>query len=756
MRFIFLIITSLMAMTVFGQDAHILGHVSDEQGECMRYVTVKLKGTSIGTISDETGHYFLKDIPIGQQTVVFSYMGYITEERTVNLKKDQMLELNIKMREESFLVENVVVTANKYQTKSKEAASIVNVVSPVLFEMTNAHSMADVLNYQTGLRVEQTCSNCGLPQLRINGLEGQYSQILMDSRPIFSSLASVYGLEQIPAGMVDRVEIIRGGGSALYGANAIGGVVNIITKEPTRNFVNVQHNSSLVGKDSYDINTAFNASVITDNSNMGLFVFGVQRNRKQYDHNGDGFSNIPLLNSTTAGLRSFFKTSDYAKITAEYHHVGEYRRGGCDIDLPAHETDLAEQLRHNIDAGSLRWDYYSPDDRHYLSLYSSLQHIGRESYFGTNKNLDAYGSTQDFTAVGGTQYRYSYPFIKGLKGDISAGLEYTFNHLHDRILGYGRDMRQDVKIAGGYLQNEWKNQQISILVGARIEKHNMLNNVVLSPRANIRYTPVDDVIFRISYASGYRAPQAYDEDLHVGAVGGEVSLISIDPNLKPEYSHSISGSADLYHHFGKWDTNLTIEGFYTRLNDVFALTENGHDEKGNLLFTRVNSAGAYVGGINIEGKVGYRKTFMLQGGVTLQRSRYLADFTWSNNPNIKPQRRMFRTPDKYGYFLVRYSPIHPLSFMVDGKVTGDMLVQHMAGYIAEDEEIQSESFFEMGAKISYEVHLYKHYTLEFSTGVKNMFNQYQKDLDRGMDKDAGYIYGPALPRTFYLGFNLKI
>ncbi|MBP5220654.1 MAG: TonB-dependent receptor, partial [Bacteroidaceae bacterium] len=198
------------------------------------------------------------------------------------------------------------------------------------------------------------------------------------------------------------------------------------------------------------------------------------------------------------------------------------------------------------------------------------------------------------------------------------------------------------------------------------------------------------------------------------------------------------------------------EGFYTRLNDVFALTENGHDEKGNLLLTRVNSAGAYVGGINIEGKVGYRKTFMLQGGVTLQRSRYLADFTWSNNPNIKPQRRMFRTPDKYGYFLVRYSPIHPLSFTVDGKVTGDMLVQHMAGYIAEDEEVQSESFFEMGAKISYEVHLYKHYTLEFSTGVKNMFNQYQKDLDRGMDKDAGYIYGPALPRTFYLGFNLKI
>lgn len=85
------------------------------------------------------------------------------------------------------------------------------------------------MNFQSGLRVETNCGNCGTTQLRINGLEGQYSQVLLDSRPIFSSLASVYGLEQLPVAMIERVEVIRGGGSALFGANAIGGVVNIIT-----------------------------------------------------------------------------------------------------------------------------------------------------------------------------------------------------------------------------------------------------------------------------------------------------------------------------------------------------------------------------------------------------------------------------------------------------------------------------------------------------------------------------------------------
>lgn len=752
----FAMLAILFSVPLWAQDAHVVGHVKDENGEHMHYVTVQLKGTTIGVLSDETGHYYLKDLPVGRHTIVYSCVGYETEERTVELKHDEVKEINVTLHEETFMMDGVVVTSNKYGTKRKESANIVNVVSPFLFENTSSHCTADVLGFQTGLRVEQTCSNCGVPQLRINGMEGQYSQILMDSRPIFSSLASVYGLEQIPAGMVDRIEIIRGGGSALYGANAIAGVVNIITKEPTRNFVNVDHSSSYLESGGYDFNTAINASVVTENRKMGLFAFAVQRNRKQYDRDDDGFSDIPLLNSTTAGFRSFFRTSDFSRLTAEYHHVAEYRRGGCDVDLPPHETDLAEQLRHSIDAGSLRWDSYSRNQKHYVQLYSSVQNISRESYFGTGKNPDAYGRTNDFTLVGGAQYRYSYPFLSSLTGDISAGAEYTYNRLHDRMLGYGRDLTQNVKIAGGYVQNEWKNEQLSILLGARLEKHNLLDNVVFSPRANLRYTPVKDVILRLTYASGYRAPQAYDEDLHVGAVGGEVSLISLAPDLKPEYSHSVSGSVDLYHRFGQWDTNLTVEGFYTRLNDVFALVENGHDQQGNLLLTRINSSGAYVAGLNLEAKAAYRKLLILQGGYTIQASRYTEDFTWSENPNIAPQRRMFRTPDQYGYFLINYNPWHDFSIAVNGKITGSMLVQHYAGYVPEDEEILSPTFFEMGIKLSKEFHLYKHYTLELNGGVKNLFNQFQRDLDKGMDRDASYIYGPALPRTWYLGLNLKI
>ena len=738
-------------------DAHIAGHVLDAHTqEHLSFVNVQVEGTALGCLTDESGHFYLKNLPEGELTIVFSMMGYETEKRTVTLHRDTLIEMNVAIAETSFMIDNVVVTANKYETKQREVATIVNVIPPLIIESTTSNSMADVLNFQTGLRVEETCSNCGVPQIRINGLEGQYTQILMDSRPIFSSLASVYGLEQLPAGMVDRIEVIRGGGSALYGANAIAGVVNIITKEPNRNSFNISNSSAFTEKGTYDINTNMNASVVSENQKAGLFLFGVQRNRQQYDRDNDGYSDIPHLNSTTVGFRSYFKTSDYSKITAEYHHTTEFRRGGYGIDsLQPHESPLTEQLKHNIDAATAKWDMYTADNKHFVSAYTSFQHIARDSYFGTNYNPNAYGKSTDIVSVTGAQYRFSYP-CGIMNADLSAGAEYSYNQLRDQILGYDRNTLQRVHLGGGYIQNEWKNRQWSILVGGRLEQHSLLDKPVFSPRANIRYTPIEPIILRVSYASGYRAPQIYEEDLHVGAVGGEVSLISLDKNLKPEYSHSISGSIDMYKRFGKWDLNLTLEGFFTQLNDVFTLVENGHDAQGNLLLTRTNASGARVAGMNIETKIGFGHLLTFQAGYTYNHSRYIEPLQWSENPNIAPQRRMFRTPEHYGYFLCNIEPVKHFHIVTNGKVTGNMLVQHFAGYIPEDEEVTTPTFFEWDIKLCYDIPLYKHYTLEVNAGVKNILDQFQSDLDKGMDRDAGFIYGPATPRTFFAGINLKI
>ncbi|MBR1381457.1 MAG: TonB-dependent receptor [Paludibacteraceae bacterium] len=745
----------MLCVPVFAQyDAHLTGHVLDERtGEHLPFVNVQVKGTNIGTVTDESGHYFLRDMPIGKQTIVFSYVGYETLELPVTVVEDKTIELKATIREVSQQLNSVVVTANRYATKRQETATIVNVLSPDLFQTTAVSCVADVLSFQPGLRVENSCSNCGKTDLRINGLQGQYTQILMDSRPVFSSMASVYGLEQVPAAMIDRIEVVRGGGSAVYGANAIAGVVNIITKEPVRNFVNISNVSNINEHAGYDINTELNASVMSENRKIGAYLFAAHRSRSPYDRDEDGFSEVPKLRSTTAGARVFFKTSAYSKITAEYHHTTDFRRGGNRIDDEPHTADIAEQLRHNIDAGSLAFDWYSADNRHFISAYSALQHIGRESYFGTERDTAAYGRSKDLTSNTGLQYRFSYPCGR-MKGDLTVGAEYNYNGLNDRMLGYHRELNQKVHVVGVYAQNEWKNDQWSVLVGARLEKHNLLTKPVCTPRATFRYTPVEGLVLRAGYSSGYRAPQAYDEDLHVAAVGGNVSLITLDPNLKPEYSHSATLSADWYHQWGKWELNLTAEGFYTYLQDVFFLREDGIDPAGNILFTRTNAPGAWVGGLNVEGKLVYGQWFTFQIGYTFQQSRYTVAQQWS--ADVPAQKRMLHTPDNYGYMLLDVHPVKDFTISINGKATGSMLVPHLAGYIAQDEETLTPSFWDLGIRLAYDVHLYKHYCLEISCGVKNVLDQFQKDLDKGPYRDAGYIYGPSIPRTYFAGLALKL
>lgn len=751
------LLLTLAAPLLAQYDAHLVGHVLDEKtGEHLPYVNVQIKGTTIGTVSDESGHYFLKDLPIGRQTVVFSYVGYETVELPVTLEPDKTVELKAAIHEVSQQLNSVVVTANRYATKRQEAATIVNVLSPQLFETTAVSCVADALTFQPGLRVENSCSNCGKTELRINGLQGQYTQILMDSRPVFSSMAAVYGLEQVPAAMIDRIEVIRGGGSAMYGANAIAGVVNIITKEPVRNFVNLSNISNINEHAGYDINTDLNASVMSENRKVGAYLFASHRTRSEYDRDRDGFSEVPKLRATTAGARAFFKTSAYSKITAEYHHTTDFRRGGNRFDQEPHQADIAEQLRHNIDAGSLAFDWFSPDNRHFVSAYSAIQHIGRESYFGTARDTAAYGRSTDLTSNTGLQYRFSYP-CGLMRGDLTVGAEYNFNGLHDRMVGYNRNIQQKVHVGGVYAQNEWKNDQWSVLIGGRLEKHNLLRNVVFNPRATVRYTPIEGLVLRAGYSSGYRAPQAYDEDLHVAAVGGVVSLITLDPNLRPEYSHSATLSTDWYKQFGAWEVNLTAEGFYTYLQDVFFLREDGNDAAGNVLFTRTNAPGAWVGGLNLEGKVALYLSnfnFQLSAGYTYQQSRYTVAQQWS--PDVPAQNRMLRTPDNYAYFLFDMEPVRDFKVSINGKITGSMLVPHLAGYVPQDEEKLTPVFCDLGLRLAYDVHLYKQYCLEISAGIKNILDHFQQDIDKGEFRDANYIYGPSTPRTYFVGLAFKL
>lgn len=751
-----------------GTDANIYGHVVDaKSGEHVPYAIIHVKGTTIATTTDMTGHFFLKNLPEGTFTIEAKYMGYTTMSKMVTTKKNTSKELNFNLSPSDLSLDEVVVSANRSETKRRMAPNLVNVINGKVFDITQSTCLAQGLNFQPGVRTEDNCQNCGFTQVRINGLDGHYSQILVDSRPIFSSLNGVYGLEQIPANMIDRVEVVRGGGSALFGASAIGGTINIITKEPVRNSASFGHTlMSIGGSNSFDNVTTGNVSLVTDDNKAGVYAYGQTRNRKGYDHDGDGYTELPELNNQTFGLNSYLRLNPYSKLSLQYHGIHEFRRGGNRLEQAPHEANITEQVEHSIQGGGLTYDYFAPDEKNRLSAYFSFQTTSRKSYYGgigegTDDDRDAagkaYGTTHDFTYVAGAQYVHNFSKLLFMPSDLTLGAEYNFDGLKDVILGYDRHFKQDVHIGSFFFQNEWKSKQWGFLVGGRLDKHNLVDNIIFSPRANLRYNHTDNLNFRLTYAGGFRAPQAFDEDLHVGVVGGERLVTVLADKLKEERSNSFSISADIYHKFGNVQTNLLVEGFYTDLDNVFALRQlDRPDAQGNTVQERYNAYGAKVFGLNIEGKAMFTRWFSLQAGFTIQKSLYDEAIAWNDEVPEQKYKKMMRSPNRYGYFTATFTPVKRFTASITGNYTGSMLIGHAAGSgVEEPKAVDTPDFMELNMKLAYDIPVSKYLTLQVNGGIQNIANSYQKDFDKGWNRDSNYIYGPSLPRSYYVGVKIN-
>lgn len=829
-------------------DANIIGHVVDAvTQEHIPGITIQIKGTNFGTSTDATGHYFLRNVKPGKLTLIMRGVGYLSQEKTVVVEKNKVTEVNFEAYEDAVNIDEVVVTANRQATLRRLAPTIVNVVGEEVFSRVNANNLAQGIIFQPGVRVENNCQNCGFNQVRINGLDGRYTQILIDSRPIFSALAGVYGIEQIPTNMIDRVEVVRGGGSALFGSSAIGGVVNIITKEPVGNSFSFGESLTFTGMKNPDNNISMNASLVSDDNKAGAMIFGQTRYRQEWDANNDGYSELGRLNSRSLGTRAFLRTTDYTKLTAEFHTIQEYRRGGDHIDWPDHVASISEHVDHSIFSSNAKFDAFSSDYKHHLLTYISGQIVNRKSYYGGIGELQDdkgntlgqlgfpipaekyginYGVSKGNTYMGGLQYSYDFDRLLFMPAQVLIGAEYVYDHLSDvmplrnwlaekdskgNLIELFPKIDQKINNWSQLAQIEWKNDMFSILLGARLDENSAVGKPIFSPRATLRYNPTKNVNFRLSYAKGFRAPQVFDEDLHVGVVNGEVQKVYNTPDLRPETSHSINASADLYAQWGAVKANLLVEGFYNKLQDVF-VTELKKVEHGIMMYDRKNGEGATVYGANLEGKLTW-SILQLQGGLTLTQNRYDKPEEWGQradfndkgfplifdttdelgNPikavNKKQESNIItRTPSAYGYFTLGITPVKNFDIALTGTITGPMYVPHaikygstqqpnsgypqgfdeealqnylVAGGLEKDTEIRIDelkktpTFFDMGFKLSYDFDFFSSTCLQIYAGMNNLLNAMQSDYDKGADRDSGYIYGPTMPRSAFLGMKLS-
>ncbi len=761
-------------------DANLFGHVLNG-GEHIPFANVVLKGTTIGTATDETGHYNMVNLPEGNFTIVATAIGYRPVEKQVTIVSGQSIELNFKMEEDAIGLEEVVVTGDRNEQKRRESSVVVNTVPPKVFSMTNSVVLGEGLNFTPGLRMENNCQNCGFTQLRMNGLEGPYSQILINSRPIFSGLAGVYGLELIPSNMIDRVEVIRGGGSALYGSNAIAGTVNLILKDPINNSYEIGGSSSIngvgvegTGGTIPDNSMNFSATAVSSDVKTGLAVFGFVRNRTPFDANNDGFSELSSIKNTSVGARAFHRFGYRSKLTVDFFNINEDRRGGDKHEYPLHESGIAEAVDHNITTGALTYDQFFRESD-LLSVFASAQQVNRNSYYGANQSLSDYGVTTDLTYSLGTQYKARFK-----DAGLIFGVENQGGNLRDTKLGYP-DIEnativdeeivdiphtdnllvadQLLNIMGTFAQLDYKLGSFKTTAGVRYDhyqisdKQSSNNDVtgnVLSPRVTLMYDLNHAIQARVSYAKGYRAPQIFDEDLHIETSGSRKVIHQNSPDLIQETSHSFMSSVDFNFSLGNSASSLLVEGFYTQLNNPFANEYGDMDENGVVIYTRVNAtSGAVVQGVNTELNFVPSSSTSLKAGFTFQKSEYQQEREFG-------ERTFLRTPNSYGFVTAEWEPLKNLILNSTGTYTGKMLVPYFGPTIASPEEgelRETNTFFDLGFKISYGFRI-NGATLQMFVGAKNVFNSYQSDFDMGIERDPGYIYGPNQPRAIYFGIRV--
>lgn len=781
-------VVCLLPFVLSGQQASIIG-VVNSGGKPLPYAQVAIPALQLGSVADGEGRFTLADVPSGSHELVVKMLGYVQETQKVTVDKGQVSELEFSLRPDLLQLEEVVITGTRSPIQVHRAPVVVSRIGSKMLENTQSLSLAEGLHFTPGLRMETNCQNCGFTQVRMNGLEGPYSQILINGRPVFSALAGVYGLEMLPANMIERVEVVRGGGSVMYGGNAIAGTVNIITRTPSENAIEVGFNQSFTDAKIPDFTFSASGSVVSDDLMKGITFFGFHRDRQPWDANSDGLSELTLMQNHTFGADAFWNPDYQSKIRLNLYTMSEFRRGGSDFERPPHQSALAEQLQHRLFGGQLSYERESQNEKHRFAAYTSFQQVARSSYYGAGGRIlapgdsltatdllaiNAYGESDDISLVGGLQYAWQItPALLA-----TAGSEIQYNAVTDAMPGYARSIDQQVTTWGNYAQLKWKPvRKITLVAGGRYDQvdidgsyllgENQLNDRntfrVPVPRLSAMAELTPDLRLRASFAQGYRAPQAFDEDLHIETVGGAARFTQLSPDLETERSDSFTASANYARTSKNHQISLLAEYFYTALQNPFINSGQQELPDGTAIIFKRNGDAAWVQGVNIEASFAWGRGFVFQSGATIQNARYKEEeVLWSpvDDTDSRPPtttRRLLRTPDVYGFYNFSFNPFAAMGVSFSGVLTGPMNVAHVIDPETEFTVIkETPVFFEQHIRLTYDIKLSEQWVMQCHAGVKNLFNSFQQDFDAGLLRDADYVYGPAMPRSVFFGIKLRL
>ena len=708
-------------------------------------------GSEGGATTDAEGRACLADAPAGT-TLMVTASGWAVGGGSLAATSDAP-EREIVITLQPAFGEEMVVSATGKLRRLQDVPVHLQQIGRDQIVASAARSLAEAIEFTPGLRIESNCANCNTTSVRLLGLEGPYTQIVVEGQPTVSSLALVYGLEQIPARMLDGIEVLKGSGSALYGASSVAGTINLLPHQADHTHVDLAWESSrLQGNDS---RSGGSLRGLVDwgaaDGRSSASVHGQRDEVPAVDVDGDGFSEVTRRELLAVGARghALFGDDGGWPLTADLNWTDAARRGG-DFDeriaLPPDQTAVTEAIDTRTVAGSLRL-LHVVSSRVDLRAALSRVEIERDSYYGADFDPDAYGASSGATTVAGLQVHHALR-----RSTLTWGVQAERDELVDVQLGYGRQIEETNENVGLFAQEDRAlGGGFSLLYGLRVDQHSAIDDPIVSPRGALLWNPSDDVTLRAAIGTGFRPPSTFDEDLHIELVGGGVArVVRDDPELVEERSRSALFSLEWRPTLGRRNSAaFELSLFETRLADLFFQREQDDPQTPELELLRVNLGGARVRGIEGSGSLRVGSAVQIDGGLVLQSARF-------DDPEPDfGSRDFYRTPELYGTLSLRWQPAPRWSLFVGAIHTGEMLAPHYAGFIPEDRLERTPFFLTLDANASHTFELGGERQIVLTVGLRNLTDEYQQDLDRGPLRDPSYVVGPRAPRSLFAAVDLR-
>ncbi|MBK0402070.1 TonB-dependent receptor [Adhaeribacter sp. BT258] len=526
----------------------ISGKVVSE-GEGVGFALIGLKGTAHGITADAAGNFTLKEVPAGTYDLVVSAIGFQNYKKTVGIGAEKVW-LQVELKKSLQQLQEVVVSGTMKETYTMQSPIHVEVYTPKLFQKNPTPSIFEAMQMVNGVQPQLNCNVCNTGDIHINGMEGPYTMVTIDGMPIVSSLGSVYGLSGIPNSMIQRVEVVKGPASTLYGSEAVGGLINIITKNPV--------DAPLVATDlmatshgELNADVAVKKDFGTAQSLLGINAFSFQNRR---DVNDDNFTDITLHQRISLFNKWNFnrKENRLASLAARYLYEdrwgGEMNwqpafRGGDSIYGESIFTKRVEVIgAYALPVKEKMTLQFSYNNHRQNSAYGAMRFLANQhiafAQLLWNKTLERH--------------------------DIMFGLPFRFDFYDDNTVGTqqkdGKNKPQQLYLPGIFLQDEITiNEKLTSLPGLRFD-YNSAHGGIFSPRLGFKFAPNNHNTFRLNAGNGYRIVNLFTED-HAALTGSREIIIKDD--LKPERSWNASLNYQKFIDLDKGFLNLDGSLFYT-------------------------------------------------------------------------------------------------------------------------------------------------------------------------------------------------